>query len=291
MIATLTLGCQLTGGPAPPMLPSPLGELTVTGPLDVSDVLAPWAEAGEADLEAIAAALINRYRDEGWRVTEYRESRRAEGGWVLSIQGEPPIDMVPPTDGVAADDVSDGLAESPVPEPRDLAGGRRETDLDDRFSDWLQGDARVLVDTAGRRLYLRQEDGEIVSYAVAVGTPRTPTPARDYVVEQISKHPTWYPPASIRRDYAARGTPLPDRVPPGRGNPLGLYYVRLQNSIGIHGTNQPSTIGSAASYGCIRMHDQDVAVLASQLSIGDRVVVVRRLPAPPPGETSAKGDS
>lgn len=158
-------------------------------------------------------------------------------------------------------------------------GARLETALDARFDSWVHSSDRVLIDASSHRLYFKRANGQVVSYPVALGTARTPTPIRDYRVESVSHKPTWYPPASIRREYKAKGKLLPAFVPPGAGNPLGSYFVRLQNGIGIHGTNQPRSIGRPASHGCIRMHDRDVQELAPQLKSGDGVSVVQALPS------------
>lgn len=196
----------------------------------------------------------------------------------VAVHALPPADAEAPPQAFFEIAMPGPPVESPVPAPLAPGGARAETLLDESFGFWLDSPARALIDAAERRLYLKREDG-VVSYAVAVGTARTPTPAGDYWVEAITHKPTWFPPASIRREHAAKGRPLPAFVPPGRGNPLGSYFVRLQKSIGIHGTNQPRSIGTAASHGCVRMHDRDVRELAGLLRSGDRILVVRARPA------------
>ncbi|WP_162932502.1 L,D-transpeptidase [Solimonas sp. K1W22B-7] len=164
---------------------------------------------------------------------------------------------------------------------------REEPILATDYDSWLQSPARVLVDAAARRLYLKRGQ-RIVNYTVAVGTEHTPTPPGVYRVEQIAHRPTWYPTATIRRDHAARGIKLPATVPPGDGNPLGAWFVRLQDSIGIHGTNEPASIGQASSYGCVRMHERDLEELARALRPGDRVLIIGH---PPPPQQVSLGDT
>jgi hypothetical protein len=72
----------------------------------------------------------------------------------------------------------------------------------------------------------------------------------------------------------------------GPGNPLGARALYLGHTLyRIHGTNQPSTIGTFVSSGCIRLLNEDIADLYSRVQVGTRVVV---MPGKPP-ETAANG--
>lgn len=145
------------------------------------------------------------------------------------------------------------------------------------FSDWKYSPARILVAKDDRTLFLKKNSGEIVEFPIAVGRPKHATPNALYTVEAVAENPTWYPPKSIRQDAEAKGKPLPKFIPPGKNNPLGKWFIRLQNSIGIHGTNNPSSIGRAVSRGCIRMYNHHVATLATELNQGDQVQVVNSI--------------
>jgi len=263
---------------APPPAPSPLPTLrsiVVNGPalgLDWPTTLhrfegTPTHQHALAEIEATVA--------EAYVWAEWREVQVVampvpddDGTLRVSVFAEPPDASAPPPAALQ------WPPPEVVPAPSAAAGAREETVLDAALSAWQQSDSRVLIDGGERRLYLKRRDGRVVSYPVAVGTMRTPTPAGDYTVEAVRQKPTWYPPASIRRSYAAQGKALPAMVPPGPGNPLGEWFVRLQNGIGIHGTNQPRSIGRAASYGCVRMHDRDVEQVVAQLQRGDGVTVI-----------------
>jgi len=85
--------------------------------------------------------------------------------------------------------------------------------------------------------------------------------------------PAWSPPASVRRDNPR----LPDVIPGGSPrNPMGARVIGLGpgGEYAIHGTNMPGTIGTAASYGCFRMHNHDVADLYERVRMGTPVVVL-----------------
>ena len=91
------------------------------------------------------------------------------------------------------------------------------------------------------------------------------------------KDPTWYPPASVRREHAQDGDPLPASVPPGPDNPLGQYRMRLAAGNGtylIHGTNNPIAVGLAVTHGCIRMYPDDVAALFAMIRVGTPVRLI-----------------
>jgi lipoprotein-anchoring transpeptidase ErfK/SrfK len=63
------------------------------------------------------------------------------------------------------------------------------------------------------------------------------------------------------------------------GRPVyGPYFLRIAcppwEGIGIHGTNEPETIGTRATLGCIRMRNEDLAQVVSRVEVGTRVVIL-----------------
>lgn len=106
------------------------------------------------------------------------------------------------------------------------------------------------------------------NYGVAVGQPSYPTPSGTFSIVSMQVNPTWTPPNSA---WAAGLGP----VAPGAGNPLGTRWMGLNiPGYGIHGTPTPSSIGTRASHGCIRMRIPDAESLFSQISVGTKVVIV-----------------
>ena len=57
------------------------------------------------------------------------------------------------------------------------------------------------------------------------------------------------------------------------GYPLGTHWIDIGNSFGIHGTNDPDSIGKSQSHGCIRMHNSDIAWVFDFLVIGSEVII------------------
>ena len=116
------------------------------------------------------------------------------------------------------------------------------------------------VDLSERRLYIL-ESGEVVkSYPVAVGQPSHPTPTGTFRTGRIEWNPSWTPPP---REWA-RG--LEPRKPGDPRNPMqGVKIYFREPWYYIHGTNDPASIGTAASRGCIRMRPEDAKELARRI--------------------------
>lgn len=125
------------------------------------------------------------------------------------------------------------------------------------------------IDISERKIYLYSEGKVVKTYGVAIGMPQYPTPTGDFSIISKVYHPTWTPPPS---PWAAGAEP----IPPGPDNPLGTRWIGLSTpSVGIHGTPQDWSIGTAASHGCIRMHIPEVEQLFEMVYVGTPVSIVR----------------
>ena len=130
----------------------------------------------------------------------------------------------------------------------------------------------IVIRTNQRRLYLVLGDGSAIRYPVAVGKSGKQWFGRAMVDGKHLK-PAWAPPEDVKKD----NPDLPDVIPGGApNNPMGAAAITLSgDKYAIHGTNRPESIGTAASYGCIRMLNEDVADLFERVSLGTTVVVER----------------
>jgi len=128
----------------------------------------------------------------------------------------------------------------------------------------------IVIRTGERRLYYVRGDGTALRYRVAVGRPGKQWFGEARVDGKYVR-PAWSPPAEVRRDNPR----LPDVIPGGSpGNPMGARALTLDlDEYAIHGTNRPGSIGTFASYGCIRMLNEDIVDLYEQVHVGTRVVV------------------
>ena len=129
----------------------------------------------------------------------------------------------------------------------------------------------IVIKTAERKLYYVRGDGTALRYRVAVGRPGKQWFGEARIDGKYVR-PAWSPPEEVRRDNPR----LPDVIPGGSpGNPMGARALTLDlDEYAIHGTNRPGSIGTYASYGCIRMLNEDIVHLYDQVDVGTRVVVV-----------------
>lgn len=105
----------------------------------------------------------------------------------------------------------------------------------------------IHVSISNRTLTLMSNQTHVKTYPIAVGRMLHQTPIGDFVVINKAPNP---------------------------GGPFGTMWMSLSKKhYGIHGTNDPSSIGKAVSRGCIRMYNQDVEELANTIPIGTRVLI------------------
>jgi len=107
----------------------------------------------------------------------------------------------------------------------------------------------IHVDLTSRQLKLYRDGTLAKSYPVGIGKMLTPTPTGTYnIVNKV----------------------------PNPGGPFGDMWMGLSKpTYGIHGTNDPSSIGHYVSHGCIRMYNHDVLELASLVPLGTPVTIAR----------------
>jgi lipoprotein-anchoring transpeptidase ErfK/SrfK len=136
----------------------------------------------------------------------------------------------------------------------------------------------IIIRTNERALYRVMEDGKAMRYLVAVGKDGFNW-SGVATVGMKRKNPTWTPPAEmIKRTpkYAKWRNGMPGGIPQ---NPLGARALYLfkggrDTMFRIHGTNAPSSIGTAASSGCIRMLNHEVIELYNKTPVGTKVIVL-----------------
>jgi lipoprotein-anchoring transpeptidase ErfK/SrfK len=127
----------------------------------------------------------------------------------------------------------------------------------------------IVIRLSQEKLYLYDEMKLEKTYSVATGQPIYPTPTGHFEIITKEMNPTWINPA---RD--TWGANEPPKIGPGPGNPLGTRAMALTApGILIHGTPEDSSIGHAASHGCIRMHMWDVEQLFNLVTVGTPVII------------------
>jgi lipoprotein-anchoring transpeptidase ErfK/SrfK/transposase-like protein len=133
----------------------------------------------------------------------------------------------------------------------------------------------IIVDTPNTYLYLVLGDGKALRYGVGVGREGFTWSGAERVTK-MAEWPDWNPPEEmiVRQPY------LPRFMAGGETNPLGARALYLgKTAYRIHGTNQPSTIGTFVSSGCIRLTNEDIMDLYKRVKVGTRVVVLPSRPS------------
>jgi lipoprotein-anchoring transpeptidase ErfK/SrfK len=130
----------------------------------------------------------------------------------------------------------------------------------------------IIVHTSERYLYVVQPGGRAVRYGIGVGRDGFQWQGLLKITRKM-EWPDWTPPEEMiqRQPY------LPRWMAGGPGNPLGARALYLGTTVyRIHGTNQPTTIGTAVSSGCFRLTNPDVSDLYERIPVGTKVIVRQR---------------
>ncbi len=117
---------------------------------------------------------------------------------------------------------------------------------------------RIVVSIPDRKLAVIENDAVVRVFNVAVGAPESPSPVGTFTVVNRVTNPTYYRPGKV--------------IAPGTTNPVGTRWIGLsEKGFGIHGTDDPKSIGHARSHGCIRLRNKDVEKLFELVRAGDVV--------------------
>jgi lipoprotein-anchoring transpeptidase ErfK/SrfK len=128
----------------------------------------------------------------------------------------------------------------------------------------------IIIDTPNTYLYLTIGHGKAIRYGIGVGREGFTWSGTERI-SRMKEWPDWSPP----KEMITRQPYLPRFMAGGESNPLGARAMYLGNTeYRIHGTNQPSTIGTFVSSGCIRLTNEDVEDLYSRVTVGTRVIVL-----------------
>ncbi len=115
----------------------------------------------------------------------------------------------------------------------------------------------VTLNLPAYRLDVHTGDSTL-SYPVAIGARRYPTPRGSFLLRRVELNPAWIPPPS---EWARDRVPMP----PGPRNPMGRAKLEFLPTYYLHGTPEPNSVGSAASHGCVRLRNADVLDLGTRL--------------------------
>jgi lipoprotein-anchoring transpeptidase ErfK/SrfK len=159
---------------------------------------------------------------------------------------------------------------------QDAVNDPRQRPFDPKFEkqmveyDGKEKAGTIVIDTPNKFLFLVEGDGKALRYGIGVGKPGF-TWSGVKTVSAKKEWPDWTPPAEMLQ----RRPDLPRHMEGGPQNPLGARAMYLGSTLyRIHGSNEPWTIGTNVSSGCIRMRNQDVIDLYGRVNVGAKVVVI-----------------
>jgi len=131
---------------------------------------------------------------------------------------------------------------------------------------------KVFVDTYEHLLEVFDQDHLVCVFPITPGSKTLPAPVGTWKILGATIWP-WFRYDEGMLNYGVR-TENYYNLPPGPNNLVGILWMGLNKpGIGIHGTNNPETIGRAASHGCIRLANWDAARVKDLVSVGNTVII------------------
>jgi lipoprotein-anchoring transpeptidase ErfK/SrfK len=123
------------------------------------------------------------------------------------------------------------------------------------------------IDTKTNMLEIFEADKLVAAYPVTIGSSQTASPIGEWKVRGVAKLPRFrYDKEMLKHGQRSGNFHV---LPPGPNSPVGVIWIALnKKGIGLHGTNEPETIGRAASHGCVRLTNWDVVRLAQKVKAG-----------------------
>ena len=126
----------------------------------------------------------------------------------------------------------------------------------------------ITIDRGAFQLRLWKNLKPVKTYTIAVGQAGLETPAGEYTIDDKQVNPSWHVP-----DSAWAGDLAGQVIPPGPEDPIKARWMGFYNGAGIHGTDEVSSLGTAASHGCVRMAIPDVEELYDQVPLGTPIYI------------------
>ncbi len=165
-------------------------------------------------------------------------------------------------------DLGPGMVESPA-QPGHIVMDPRFLRQEVRY-EGQEESGTIIINTQERMLYLVEGRGRALRYGIGVGRPGF-TWSGVHRISEKREWPDWTPPEEMLK----RRPDLPRHMAGGPDNPLGARAMYLGSTLyRIHGSNEPWTIGTQVSSGCIRMRNEDVIDLYQRVKLGTKVIVL-----------------
>lgn len=126
-----------------------------------------------------------------------------------------------------------------------------------------------------RVYYFPENSNKVLTYPIGIGKIGNTIPIQDSSIVKKALNPNWIPGPDVRKYNKEQGVDLPAVIPPGPDNPLGHYAIYLSiPTFLMHSTVFPESVGRRASFGCIRMNENDIRELFPIIQPGTKVTIL-----------------
>ena len=238
---------------------------------NISEV--PDSVPGQAKLKSLpygnaAEAIAEKFHSDVDFLAELNpgKTKSIKAGDQLRVPNVEPFDLAAVKDLKAGSEIPAKAANDLEDEP-DTNSGKPDKDKKEKSSESTSPTTAVKIDIKTSMLSVYDDGRLIAAYPVTIGSEQTESPVGDWKVRGVAKMP------NFRHDKAMlnKGERSGDfhMLPPGPNNPVGVIWIALnKKGIGLHGTNNPDSIGRSASHGCVRLANWDVIRLAGKVKTG-----------------------
>jgi len=194
-----------------------------------------------------------------------------KAGDQLSVPNVEPFELASVKDIKPGSDVPSQAAND-VEDQQDAQGQDAHKNNEPKTDRSAAPPVAVKIDTKTNMLEVHEGDKLIAAYPVTIGSAHTTSPIGEWKVSRITKMPTFrWDKEMLQHGKRSGNFHL---LPRGPNNPVGVIWIALnKKGIGIHGTNDPDSIGRSASHGCVRLANWDVVRLATKIKSGDAVSI------------------
>jgi lipoprotein-anchoring transpeptidase ErfK/SrfK len=195
------------------------------------------------------------------------KTKTIEAGDELKVPNVDPFELAKVKDLKPGSEITPPVANA-IPDAD--AAGAAEKSAADAESEGKAAGAQavtVTVDTKTSMLTVRDGDTLVAAYPVTIGSEQTGSPLGEWKVSGVAKMPNFRHDEKMLKE----GERSDDfhMLAPGPNNPVGVIWIALnKKGIGLHGTDDPDSIGRSASHGCVRLANWDVVRLAARVKAG-----------------------
>jgi lipoprotein-anchoring transpeptidase ErfK/SrfK len=273
--------------PSPPTKPDARPDITGLDVTSVDPAFIPYTVT-DADLQNIgpvpsavpaqAKLKFLPYRDAAEAIAEKfhcdvrfleqlnpGKTKTIKAGDQLNVPNVEPFEFAAVKDLKPGSEI-DSLVANEIP---DAADARNEKD---KSPEPGQPAISLKIDTKTNMLGVFEADKLVAAYPVTIGSAQTASPIGEWKVASVAKLPKFrYDKEMLKHGERSGNFHM---LPPGPNSPVGVIWIALnKKGIGLHGTNDPESIGRAASHGCVRLANWDIVRLAQKVKAGVPVLI------------------